>query len=546
MLSFMTIVMPVMAQETYEDARLVGDDLNGTARYVGMGGAMEALGADISTIGTNPAAIGLFRHSYVGTSFGLITQQDAKDFRNGYKTNLSFDQIGFVYSMESGDDSYLNLAFNYHKSKNFNYLLSVADGLMGRGSQNMLSFAKAIDEVDRSTGQTDFGFDLSYGMGTAYSTSQLDNVYYNSFIVGPGGESVAYNSASDYLMNRANTGYIGTYDVNISGNIHNRVYLGLTVGIYGVHYKGISEYIENLLDWENKYAGSVCVTDERKVTGTGYDVKAGIIVRPIETSPLRFGLSISSPTFYKLTTENYTYMTDNTGYDVYNKSFASSASYDFAVRTPWKFGLSAGHTLGRSLALGASVEYADYSSLDTRVITGEQFRWYGDYSDNTESDNAMNSHTEETLKGVATLKVGAEFKPDPSLAVRLGYNYITPMYNENAFKDGFIDSYGSNCSSATDYINWKGTNRITCGVGYKYQGFSIDLAYQYTVKSGNFSPFGNGWGDFYHYGYDDNGNTIVDDKGNPVVFKEEIDVFATPKKVDFKRHQLLLSLSYTF
>lgn len=42
--------MSANAQETYENAKLTGEDLNGTARYVGMGGAMEALGADISTM----------------------------------------------------------------------------------------------------------------------------------------------------------------------------------------------------------------------------------------------------------------------------------------------------------------------------------------------------------------------------------------------------------------------------------------------------------------------------------------------------------------
>ena len=47
------VALPVVAQETYENARIMGEDLNGTARYVGMGGALEALGADISTIGTN-------------------------------------------------------------------------------------------------------------------------------------------------------------------------------------------------------------------------------------------------------------------------------------------------------------------------------------------------------------------------------------------------------------------------------------------------------------------------------------------------------------
>ena len=39
-----------MAQETYENAKIADQDLNGTARYIGMGGALDALGADISTI----------------------------------------------------------------------------------------------------------------------------------------------------------------------------------------------------------------------------------------------------------------------------------------------------------------------------------------------------------------------------------------------------------------------------------------------------------------------------------------------------------------
>ena len=66
------------AQETYENAKLANQDLNGTARYVGMGGAMDALGADLSTISSNPAGIGLFRHSTVNASFGFVSQQDGK------------------------------------------------------------------------------------------------------------------------------------------------------------------------------------------------------------------------------------------------------------------------------------------------------------------------------------------------------------------------------------------------------------------------------------------------------------------------------------
>ena len=122
---------PLYAQETYENANIAMEDLNGTARYVGMGGAMDALGADISTIGTNPAGIGLFRHSTANVSFGFVSQQGGKSFADGNKTNMSFDQAGFVYAHRTGRNSFLNFAFNYHKSRNFDYILSAADALNG-------------------------------------------------------------------------------------------------------------------------------------------------------------------------------------------------------------------------------------------------------------------------------------------------------------------------------------------------------------------------------------------------------------------------------
>ena len=97
------IAMQAGAQETYENARLANEDLNGTARYVGMGGAMEALGADISTMSTNPAGIGMFRHNIVNGTVGLVAQHDAQSFNSANKTNVSFDQLGFVYTMRTGE-----------------------------------------------------------------------------------------------------------------------------------------------------------------------------------------------------------------------------------------------------------------------------------------------------------------------------------------------------------------------------------------------------------------------------------------------------------
>ena len=60
-LFLLSVLLPALstmqAQTSYEAAALLNTDLSGTARYVGMGGAMSALGADMSSMATNPAGV---------------------------------------------------------------------------------------------------------------------------------------------------------------------------------------------------------------------------------------------------------------------------------------------------------------------------------------------------------------------------------------------------------------------------------------------------------------------------------------------------------
>ena len=505
--------VPMLAQETYENAKVSAQDLNGTARYVGMGGAMEALGADISTISTNPAGIGLFRKSAVSTSFGIVSQQDGQEFAEGNKTNMSFDQIGFVYSARSGMNSYLNFGFNYHKSRNFDYILSAADGLHN-ASQNKLTYAKQKNGLlfpANADGVPDFS-------NPYVSCNQLDDIYARNLNYDTDENMWFYDPATSYTLDRAHKGYVGQYDFNISGNINDRVYLGLTVGLSDINYRHYGEYTEQLQGPNGNYA--MTVADERKIDGSGASLTAGVIFRPVETSPFRVGLSVATPTWYDMESSNYTRVQDNMGASVDN-----SETYEFKLYTPWKFGLSLGHTVGNYLALGASYEYANYAHLDSRYKTGSYYDyWYGDYYDESESDREMNNHTKETLKGVSTLKLGLEYKPDPAIAVRFGYNYVSPMYKLEGYKDGSIASDGSYYSSATDYTNWKGTNRITCGVGYTTGHFNLDVAYQYSATDGEFAPFMNYWDDV----------TSEDDNVANVV------------NVSNKRHQLMVTLGYKF
>ena len=492
-------------QDTYVGASLATEDLNGTARYVGMGGAMDALGAELSTIGSNPAGIGLFRKGQVSATLGVNIQENGMSFQDGSKTHVSFDQVGIVYSSRQGKESYVNFAFNYHKNRNFNHVLFAANALNG-SAQNRQTVFKDMNGLFNHNG-------LAY--------SQLDDLYEGNMVLDEKGVLHDYAGES-YDFTRANTGYIGEFDFNISGNIKNRLYLGLTIGIHNVNYKNYSEYYEVLNSTE---ISDVLITDNHKITGFGYNIKAGLIVRPVEESPFRIGVSVATPTFYRLTTENYT--TIGTSVD------RSAAKEDFRFNTPWKFGVSLGHTVGSNIALGAGYEYADYGACDMRVIDGRRYDWYNDvYYDDSSSDNVMKRHTERTLRGVSTLKVGAEFKPDKNVAVRLGYNYVSPMYQENGVRDQTLQSPGVYYASTTHYINWKDTHRITAGVGFSFDKFRLDLAYQYNMRKGNFYPFMPDYSAAY----------IDDETGQTVTLNNHCNAV----EVKDNRHQIQCSLTYSF
>ena len=493
-----------MAQETYENTKLIDNNLNGTARYVGMGGAMEALGADLSTIGTNPAGLGLFRKGKVDLSFGLVSQTGMNKFSSLNKTNMSFDQIGVVFNVNKTPNVSFNIGFNYHKSRNFDQLLNAANTL-NNASQNKLTYQKYRNQVFQTQD------DATY--------SQVDNLYMKNLLYNNTTSTYYYFPASGYLYNQQNKGYIGEYDMNLSANINDRVYLGLTMGIHDVHYKGYTEYTENFVHNANNIPG-LTLNDSREITGTGFDVKFGAIVRPMAESPFRLGAYVHTPVWYDLTTSNYTELTDGT------LRPSIGESYDFRVNTPWKFGLSAGTTLADRVALGATYEYAAYNAMQTRIKDGGTYDWYyGTYYESSHNDRVMNNHTEDALRGQHTLKLGVEAKITDHFSLRAGYNYLSALFKDLAEKNGSLKSPGTYYASSTSYVNWKDTNRFTFGLGWNIWRFNIDLAYQYSQQSGTFYPFMN-----YHEG---SAPSVEDNIANPT-------------QVNNKRHQLLLTMGYKF
>ena len=119
LLSTAFISVGTMAQNSYDAYNIMSSDLNGTARYVGMGGALSALGGDISVISNNPAGSATFRKSDAAITIGGVFAD--KGVLDNDRSRASIDNAGVVISMHT-DDSYLkyiNFGVNYHKKKNF-------------------------------------------------------------------------------------------------------------------------------------------------------------------------------------------------------------------------------------------------------------------------------------------------------------------------------------------------------------------------------------------------------------------------------------------
>ncbi len=499
--------MGAMAQETYQNAELATQDLNGTAKYVGMGGAMEALGADISAASNNPAAIGLFRSNSITTTFGYSNHANGGNLSGDGNGVVNFDQAGIVLNIDTSSESCMNFGFSYNKSTNFNQILKLTGASLPYtignntyyGSQNTTTYEKY---------HSNLGDD-------AYS--QIDYLYENTLMkTDDGSDDLGTYSSNGYMLDRNRKGFISNFNFILGGNSNDRIYYGFGVTISDVHYKNNSLYSETLLDGGTPI-GTVDLEDSRKITGVGANIKGGIIFRPVEASPFRIGLSIETPTWYDLRTTNTTTIFNHTDRGSKNKALSNGEVYEFEISTPWKFGISAGTTVGNFLALGASFNYADYSSMKSQIK--DEVRTHYDYVDRTYNDRNMCDHTDMSLKGVSTFKAGAEIRVIPEVALRLGYNYVSPMYQEEAYKDITIDSPGVYYSSTTDYTNWKATNRFTAGLGLSISPeFNIDLAYQYSDSKGEFAPYCN-----------INGNTP-----------------ACGVDINNKRHQALCTLTYRF
>ena len=451
----------------------------GTARSAAMAGAFTSLGADLASMSVNPAGMGMYRHNEMVIT-PMLSFGDSRTTGEGFErtntTNVGVGNIGFVLKLRESATGVtaINLGFGYNRLADFNRRYSTAVG-----GQN----ASMADLFARQLGSN--GITSAYLKGDTFGWGRIDPAlwgaslgYFTGMVSDGSGkwdrDMIASPSVGQFATVK-NSGSAGEYLVSLGLNFNNKVYFGASLGIQSIYMRRDVYYGENYrydaepaLDYRMDY---VNYDQSSRISGAGVNLKLGVIYRPIEG--LRLGFAFHTPTYYTMTykyragmtsrvksqtTNPDGYTLDHQGY--INPPFSESTpqlvdngpdSWDFISPARMLFGAS--YTLGQFAVISVDYERDWYNGIR---VKGSPYgkRLFDDFA-------------RENYKGSNTLRIGAEVRIIPQLALRAGYGLWS-----GGLKDKHA-IFSSPVIYRTDYVG--------AGLGIALsKAFFIDVAYPYT------------------------------------------------------------------
>ncbi len=454
-------------------AQVASDALNysqtfngGTARFVSMGGAFGALGGDFSSLSYNPAGLGVYRSSEFTITPSFKSRKVSSDYNgsNGEDTRnrLNLDNLGFVFSFKPDGDKEsglinLNLAFGYNRTNDY----------------NTYAFAKGNNSVNSI-------MDYFAGLAKGYDSNNLsvpsdpDNTYnpyldsnapwdaimaWNTYLINPTSVANEYEAAlnpEDGVLQRnrvSTSGSSGEYVMSLGMNISNKLFLGASFNATSINYEANTTYSEDAFDTNDTiYNGDrfnyLDYRQTYETRGTGYNLKIGVIYKPIEG--LRLGVALHTPTYYNLE-DTYSYSMFTGFKDGTSQSNTPNGRYEYNLETPFKAIGSIAYIFKDLGLLSLDIEHVNYSTMRFRNDGGN-----ADFSDS-------NDEIKSIYKSVNNIKVGGEVRIKDIL-LRGGYAFYPSPY-----KSGYLN---------------KDANRslISGGIGYRAGNFFVDAAYQYSIQ----------------------------------------------------------------
>lgn len=484
------------AQTAIDAYTITPTELRGTARFIGMGGAFTSLGSDLSCLKQNPAGLGLYRSSDIGLTFDISFRNsngktNTGNYRQSY-TKAYFDNFGYVGVAR------LNSVMNFFQwGVGYNRLASFdrrTKGYVDPAQGSLTNYiARVADGTDSGTMIEDEGYDPYFDSKADW----LSILAFNSFMINNDHSDATYaglrqsTTTGDGYFEVQERGYVDEYNIDFAGNVSDIFFWGLGVGIVDLSYTRESYYSESMAHALVYDKANDVLTDgnagydlmnEKYISGTGANIKLGVIVRPIEM--LRIGLAVHTPTWMHLnhsgaanTTYNYT--PDGGQLETGNYS---TPLYDYSSRlnTPWKFMLGASVMLGNKAILSADYERVAYSDMKIKEPSN------GYFGSEYVSNESIDDDVKTLFRASNIFRVGLEYRLSSSVSARVGYNYQSSAATKRA-TDGI--AYVSTAGTDPSYALYNDTNNFTLGLGYRYKGWYIDAAYQYTHQSGTFHAF---------------------------------------------------------
>lgn len=440
----------------------------GSARSIAVGGAMGALGGDISAAYSNPAGIGLYKTREVVLSPGFVFNNTKSTFRDSAtgisKTGFAYGPIGIVLGTPHGRrENWTSSAFALTVTQ----IASYNNHVSYSGYNNMSSYSQQyVEELVGDNADT-LAAENNYinGSSLAYRTYLVDNVRDGS------GNLIGYKR-----LPNPNTGLYQQYDANTRGGYHeinlafagnrnDKLYIGGSFGIPIISYHrdvffresdatGNPDNDFNFSEYREKFSSS----------GIGVNAKLGVIYKPKEY--LRFGLAFHTPSIISFKDELRTSMTTDT--ENYNGTLSETSDRlnngQPAVRkynqvTPYRL-IASGSYVFREVE--NTKRQRAFITADIEFINHRGSR----YSTSENDDPGLKSYykaANEAIKGYLknafNFRLGGELKFDPWM-FRLGAAYYGSPYHDKQLKASRLMGSG--------------------GVGYRNHGMFIDLTYAYS------------------------------------------------------------------
>jgi len=421
-----------------------------TARSLGVGGALGAIGAEFSTLSTNPAGLGTYRHSEFVISPGFHAYKGNANFdgnsQDAKKTKLHLGNIGMVFNS--------NQTGNW-KSINFGVGVNLLQKFESRKTYKGKSGTSLAQHfAERANGKSDDQFS-SYNEGLAWEAEAIFPLF---------GETNKYGTDFDQIEDQKaevseniwTYGQVREVVFGFGGNYDGKLMIGGSLGVPIVTFQQVRRYNEEDIDDNINAFNFLKFEDQFTTSGIGINGKFGLIYKPIQN--LRVGFAMHSPTLLTLK-DNYSRKLD------YNFSFDGSTgtksaktepqSFDYKLVTPWKVSGSLAYVLKNIGIFSTDIEWIDYTS--------GAFEYETNYAD---EELTANLSIEDNLKSAVNLRFGVDVG-NKDFRFRAGYGIIGSP---------FIDQNGKR-------------QNIGLGFGIVQEKYFLDLGYQGTISKSKYSPY---------------------------------------------------------